>query len=195
MTAFLLTGCAAFEGITNPMRSPDNPNCMDMSSFKIAQVLDDGALAYECQGGTCSAFNRWVKLDIQPNIDYYDDQIVNVPSDKCAIQKDVFQYETKDNRIKTVPVIDFDYMYKSNSDEENERRFQEWLNISKFRMYNACIKDLKTSDKEKCACFADAFVDNLIKVELTTYKKERSGIIKKIEKTCGTIPKKIKDQI
>lgn len=36
---------------------------------------------------------------------YYDDQIIKVPSNKCAKQLGTYQYETKMEMQKTVPVV------------------------------------------------------------------------------------------
>lgn len=36
---------------------------------------------------------------------YYDQQIMRIPADKSAIQIGVYQYTTKDDMLKTVPVV------------------------------------------------------------------------------------------
>lgn len=199
LLALTLTGCAAFENISNPLKSPDNPNCMDMDSFKIAQVLNDGALAYECKNGDCSPFYRWVALKQQLGMDYYDDMIVDVPTGKCAVQDGVYKYQTKDERTKTVPVIDFDYMYKSSSEKESEERFHERLDTLKLRVDNECRGITKdASNGKKCSCFSDTFVEEVVAVgekEDVSYEKEKLNIIKKVEKKCGKLPKELKEKL
>ncbi len=36
---------------------------------------------------------------------YYDDEKIKIPGDKCARQRGIYQYTTKNNQEKTVPVI------------------------------------------------------------------------------------------
>lgn len=36
---------------------------------------------------------------------YYDEQKIRIPAGKCARQRGTFQYTTKDDSIKTVPVV------------------------------------------------------------------------------------------
>lgn len=36
---------------------------------------------------------------------YYDGQKIQIPSDKCAIQLGIYQYETKMELLKTVPAV------------------------------------------------------------------------------------------
>ncbi len=186
LLALTLTGCAAFQGITNPMRSPDNQNCMDMNSFKVFQVLELGALAYENNGDMSSILDRVVYLRLHPNFDYYDGMIVDVPSGMCAVQDGVYKYETKGGNNKTVPVIDFDYMYEATSEEEKQERFEQMLDVGKYRIFNLCRNVSKTKDsKKKCSCFTNTYTDLILEMkkdENTTYEKSRSKIIQKVEK-------------
>ena len=184
---FLLFGC----------KSPDNPNCMNMSRFKVAQVLDSGALAYECKHGECSPFNRWVALEMQLGMDYYDDMIVNVPSDKCAVQDGVYKYQTKDERIKTVPIVDFDYKYEASSEEEVQERIQEKIDTMRLRMENECQNIIENKeDRKKCSCFSDVLLEELVSArEKNDNFKGKEQVIKNIEKKCGKLPKELRETL
>ena len=83
----------------NVNNSERNKACMDMTQFKVLQVVEDGhALAFECNDGDYCYNNTVVLLTPQNGIDYYDDMIVGLPDEKCAIQDGVYRYETK-NKI------------------------------------------------------------------------------------------------
>ena len=72
---------------------------VDSQSFRVFQVIKAGnALAYGYKGMV-------VLLIAGENTHYYDDQIIKVPSGKCARQIGTYQYETK-NGYKTVPVVE-----------------------------------------------------------------------------------------
>lgn len=81
------------------------------SSFEVFQVVQNGN-ALACMGERKSygtGYNYYgmvVLLLADENTHYYDDQIVNVPKGKCAMQIGTYQYETKDG-YKTVPVVGF----------------------------------------------------------------------------------------
>lgn len=79
------------------------------SSFEVFQVVQNGnALARmgerKSYGTGYTYFGMVVLLLADENTHYYDDQIINVPNDKCARQIGTYQYETKDG-YKTVPVV------------------------------------------------------------------------------------------
>ena len=81
------------------------------SSFEVFQVVQNGnALARmgerKSYGTGYTYFGMVVLLLSDENTNYYDDQIVNVPKGKCAMQIGTYQYETKDG-YKTVPVVGF----------------------------------------------------------------------------------------
>ncbi len=81
------------------------------SSFEVFQVVQNGnALARmgerKSYGTGYNYYGMVVLLLADENTHYYDDQIVNVPKDKCAMQIGTYQYETKDG-YKTVPVVGF----------------------------------------------------------------------------------------
>lgn len=81
------------------------------SSFEVFQVVQNGnALARmgerNSYGTGYNYYGMVVLLLADENTHYYDDQIVNVPKGKCAMQIGTYQYETKDG-YKTVPVVGF----------------------------------------------------------------------------------------
>lgn len=81
------------------------------SSFEVFQVVQNGnALARmgerKSYGTGYTYYGMVVLLLADENTHYYDDQIVNVPKGKCAMQIGTYQYETKDG-YKTVPVVGF----------------------------------------------------------------------------------------
>lgn len=81
------------------------------SSFEVFQVVQNGnALARmgerKSYGTGYNYYGMVVLLLADENTHYYDDQIVNVPKGKCAMQIGTYQYETKDG-YKTVPVVGF----------------------------------------------------------------------------------------
>lgn len=74
------------------------------STLKVIQVLPDGsALAtvdiMEDNGGLVVMFLA------KDGMAYYDDQKIDVPSDKCIRQVGTYTYESK-IRMKTVPVVE-----------------------------------------------------------------------------------------
>lgn len=80
-------------------------------SFEVFQVVQNGnALARmgerKSYGTGYTYYGMVVLLLADENTHYYDDQIVNVPKGKCAMQIGTYQYETKDG-YKTVPVVGF----------------------------------------------------------------------------------------
>lgn len=187
--------------LDNIEKSERNKACMDMVRFKVLQVFADGyALAYECNDGKFCYNNTIVLLTPQPGVYYYDDMLVNIPEEKCAIQDGVYRYETKNESIKTVPIIQYDYEYEAKNDEEREKRFFETMDNLRFGCKNSMTQDKKTNNSKsmkKCDCFIDSFI--------TTYKemntknpsdKEKDKVIenmlKNAEKKCGSIPDYLK---
>jgi len=77
--------------------------------FKIMQVISEGALA------TCATYEYGFEMFNDPIVyiiadsenQFYDDQIIKVPSGKKAVQIGTYQYSNRLNVQKTVPVIEF----------------------------------------------------------------------------------------
>ncbi len=83
-------------------------DCVSENSFKVFQVLDSGdALANEMgQGFEADIPTGLTVLFLKENgRSYYDDQLIRVPSGKCAKQIGTFRYSTKLDIEKTVPVV------------------------------------------------------------------------------------------
>lgn len=85
---------------------------MPLRSFKVFQVLPNGtALAqssekikveYEFQYG-----DPVVLFLPTENSSFYDDQVIKLPSNKVTKQIGTYRYETKNEFVKTVPVVEF----------------------------------------------------------------------------------------
>lgn len=76
------------------------------TKFKVFQVTDNGALA-NCEDNSYmdSSFTGpvvFIKAD--GNIQFYDDQLIEVPTNKKVVQVGTFRYETRLGE-KVVPVI------------------------------------------------------------------------------------------
>lgn len=97
-------GNAADDGITIFETEGD---CVSCNSFEVFQVLDSGdALATEFEHGMSVATGITVLFLNDGNKSYYDDQVIKVPSGKCAKQIGVFKYGTRAGLERTVPVVE-----------------------------------------------------------------------------------------
>ena len=78
------------------------------SRFEVFQVLGDGALANcEEQGFLSSYFTGPVVYILSDGQNlFYDDQIIDIPTGKKAIQIGTYRYQSKSGE-KVVPVIEF----------------------------------------------------------------------------------------
>lgn len=63
----------------------------------------------------------------QRGIDYYDDMYVSLPDNKCAVQDGTYKYETKNETIKTVPRIRWEYKYKPKNKDKALVQLEEYL--------------------------------------------------------------------
>lgn len=82
----------------------DKPGkCISTKDFEVMQVVGEGyALAREkkgCVGGIL------VLVTNENGELYYDDQIIEVPKGKCMRQIGVYEYQTKSENWKTVPIV------------------------------------------------------------------------------------------
>lgn len=85
---------------------------MPLKSFRIFQVLPNGsALAYSSEKSKVQYIFEYgdpVVLFIpQDNTAYYDNQVITVPVNKVVHQVGIYRYETNNEFVKTVPIIDF----------------------------------------------------------------------------------------
>jgi hypothetical protein len=83
--------------------------CISTKEFEVIQVIGDGyALAREIVDRT-SLINIPSGLLVLVTNDngelYYDDQVIEVPKGKCMRQIGVYEYQTKSENWKTVPIV------------------------------------------------------------------------------------------
>ena len=85
---------------------------MYLKSFEILQVFPDG-YALALTSGKAKVQYKFeygdpvVLLTPDKGKSYYDDQVITVPQGMCVRQAGTYRYETKDEFIKTVPVVLF----------------------------------------------------------------------------------------
>ena len=103
LVAFVLTNQSeSNDDLSGLTMFPEKGEFLTKSDLKIFQTLKPNmALA---------KFGKYldetlVLLINEENIFYYDDQIVKIPPKKCARLIGTFQYETKAEMPKTVPVV------------------------------------------------------------------------------------------
>ena len=83
--------------------------CISTKDFKVFQVIGEGyALAeeiLELSSGISRPGNLLVLVTNENGELYYDDQIIEVPKGKCMRQIGVYEYQTKSENWKTVPIV------------------------------------------------------------------------------------------
>lgn len=82
----------------------DKPGkCISTKDFEVMQVVGEGyALAREKKGYVGGIL---VLVTNDNGELYYDDQIIEVPKGKCMRQIGVYEYQTKSENWKTVPIV------------------------------------------------------------------------------------------
>lgn len=75
---------------------------INKSSLKIFQTLEQNAALAMIKDDYSSGVYLVVNKE---NKSYYDDQVIKLPAGKCFKQIGIYQYTTKDERLKTVPVV------------------------------------------------------------------------------------------
>lgn len=198
LLALLLCGCTEFTSSTNFTMTKNlerNPDCMSMSRFKVFQVLEDNyALAIECRSDDYDyCFGAVVLLTPMSGIDFYDDMFVTVPAKKCAIQDGVYRYETKNNSLKTVPRIKYDYEFAPETDEELNQRLDEKMDELKKEcktMVGSNKKSNTVANLKRCDCGVDFLAQELIanNGDIETKYKDGEDLKKAVEKKCGKLP-------
>lgn len=80
---------------------------IEMKSFKVFQVLDkDAALVNGVTEEESDFYSGAVYLLTNKDSKYYyDDEVIKVPEGKVARQIGIYQYQTKTEFEKTVPII------------------------------------------------------------------------------------------
>lgn len=77
--------------------------CISTKDFEVMQVVGEGyALAREKKGYVGGIL---VLVTNENGELYYDDQIIEVPKGKCMRQIGVYEYQTRMETIKTVPIV------------------------------------------------------------------------------------------
>jgi hypothetical protein len=106
LIAFLISASSSnsYDGTTWFEKPGD---VIEVKSFKVFQVLDkDAALV---NGATHEEYDIYSgAVYLLTNKDgkyYYDDEVINVPEGKVARQIGIYQYQTKSEFEKTVPII------------------------------------------------------------------------------------------
>ncbi len=80
--------------------------CISENSFQVLQVLDSGeALAYEMLEDVMIPRGLVVLFLNENGESYYDEQVIKMPSGKCAKQIGIYKYPTKSGMEKTVPIV------------------------------------------------------------------------------------------
>jgi hypothetical protein len=79
---------------------------VEVKSFKVFQVLAKDAALVQGETKYSGVYSGIVYLLMNKEGKlYYDDEIVNVPKGSIVRQMGIYQYPTKDDMIKTVPII------------------------------------------------------------------------------------------
>lgn len=76
---------------------------LNVKSFEIMQVLPNGNALATVKD--LSDLGMVVLFLANNEKSYYDDQKINVPSDKCVMQIGTYKYNTASDFEKTVPII------------------------------------------------------------------------------------------
>ena len=83
--------------------------CISKKDFKVFQVIGEGyALAeerLEISNVITIPGNLLVLITNDNGELYYDDQVIEVPKGKCMRQIGVYEYQTKSENWKTVPIV------------------------------------------------------------------------------------------
>ncbi len=94
-----------------PSKTMRNPKCEDINAFKVFQVLDNYVLATVCRDADIHIFKNYeactghvVSFRKVKETIYFDDQIIKVNDNECAIYTGTYQYPTKQG-YKTVPIV------------------------------------------------------------------------------------------
>lgn len=79
---------------------------IDEKSFEVFQVIAENAALVNGKGDGYSVYSGPVYLIVNHDGKYYyDDEKINTPKGKVVRQIGIFQYPTKNDIVKTVPII------------------------------------------------------------------------------------------
>lgn len=105
ISLFLLTiGCeTTHTSFQDPSR---NPKCEDVKAFKVFQVIDNFVLAHVYEDiDTKYCSGHMVRINKDKETIYFDDQVIKVKYNECAIYTGTFRYETRIS-YRTVPIVE-----------------------------------------------------------------------------------------
>lgn len=118
--AGILTGALMHMGFSSiPSKNSDEVHffeeageCVTQDQLKVFQTLDPGyALAFKLTSKSSYDIefalpSSLIVLIYNPKGEmYYDSQVIRIPEGKCARQIGIYKYHTKDESIKTVPIV------------------------------------------------------------------------------------------
>lgn len=104
---FFLLGSLSGSQSNNDIQYFQQPgDCITKNDLEVFQVLEVGALAHELKPTDLGTSNGLVVLIYSDDISFYDEQKIKIPKNKCARQIGVYTYKTRNNNIKTVPVVE-----------------------------------------------------------------------------------------
>ena len=101
--SFFVAGSSSASGIT---LFEEEGEIISENSFEVFQVVEDGnALASEVKGKFDIPTNLVVLFLCEDGKSYYDDQMIEIPAGKCVRQIGTYRYPTKEDIVKTVPIV------------------------------------------------------------------------------------------
>lgn len=167
LLAILLCACSPLlnSESTNGFKAEKNSECADFDRIEVFQTLDNFALANVCDSNYSDlCIGMVVRIDKDWNMELWDDKVITPPEGKCFIYDGTYQYETKAESQKTVPVLRFGYKYSPASmDEALNRATVEIDAFHKSCLYSVEIEDAahKTDKRNFCDCATQAMTDGI----------------------------------
>lgn len=207
LLAILLCACSLSlnSESTNGFKVEKNSECADFNRIEVFQTLDNFALANVCDSSYSDlCLGMVVRIDKDWNMELWDDKVITPPDGKCFIYDGTYQYETKTELKKTVPVLRFGYKYTPASmDEALNRATVEIDAFHKSCLYSVEIENVKNkSDKRNfCDCTKQAMTDGIAEtlkdLEVSTQDDLKSvyaeNVISKIKQCATKYPKAVED--
>ena len=114
----LMMLCVALLGCRTVRPLPDAQNknikCKNIPEIEVYQLLDGFALAAVCEKrGAKYCDGALVRINEYPGDTFYENMRIVAPKDKCFVYNGAYRYKNKQNMTRTIPVVEFDYMYKN----------------------------------------------------------------------------------
>ncbi len=97
-TNLALPGATFFEQPNREIRA---------TSFKVLQVIQDDAALVHCKNGTRGSYydSPLYLLVNSSGHYYYDEEVIQVPSERKVVQVGIYKYNAKSGIEKTVPIV------------------------------------------------------------------------------------------